>query len=59
MELKIAYVERRGTAMRSFLSFMASRKQQAKAAKFDKIIWANLVRLCVPARRQEEIGYGQ
>ncbi len=48
MEAKIAYVERRGSAMRKFLSFMASHQQQAKAAKLDAAI----------AKNPEEVGYG-
>jgi len=32
--------------------------QTAKAENPDQIIWANLACLCVPARRQEDIGYG-
>ncbi|GEM_PF-3305183 len=48
MEPKIAYVERGGTAMRRFLSFMASRKQQARAAKLDAAI----------AKNPEVVGYG-
>ena len=35
------------------------REQTAEAAWLDKLIWANLACLCVSARRQEEIGYGE
>ena len=35
------------------------KKQTAEAARLDKLIWANLTCLCVSARRQEDIGYGQ
>ncbi len=35
------------------------KKQTAEAARLDKLIWANLACLCVSARRQEDIGYGQ
>jgi type I restriction enzyme M protein len=34
------------------------REQTEKSNRLDEIIWANLACLCVPARRQEDIGYG-